>query len=606
MKALTILEIVNKETMRPGSTLFRMWQQEFGRYPADRFTRDLRAGLTVAAVALPLALAFGVASGATAAAGLVTAIIGGALIGALSGAPYQISGPTGAMSAVLIVIALQHGQRGLWLAGVMAGTLILLVGLLRLGRLIAFIPVPVITGFTSGIAIIIFTGQIDNALGIQTAAHESAAGKLLGYLRDRPPTPSWHAIACAAIVAATMVLIGRFRIGPKIPAALIGIAAVTLIGSIFDWPVAKIGTIPSTIILPDRFLPQLDDLSLLPALIGPAIAIAALGAIESLLAGSVAGRMTGQKLAADQELVAQGIGNLVLPFFGGVPATAAIARMSVGVKAGGVTRMVSFVQSGALLISALFLGGMIGDIPLAALSGVLLVTAVRMNEWHLIRFYVRRRLKSPIAIMIVTMLATITFDLTRAIVIGLAVSLLIFVVQALHAGLSLRDLHRLAIVSGAATQPDMALFTSGLQHATPTRHHEIQIALVRGPISFLTAERVATQIESLGQPPALILALGDVPLIDASGIAAIERTWIAQSKAGHRLYLAHLQPRVHRLMERAGLLDEIGRDSVVPTIDEAIHLAHQHLTDIPSAQLTAELNEYDSDLPFGVVPVNGQ
>jgi SulP family sulfate permease len=314
--------------------------------------------------------------------------------------------------------------------------------------------------------------------------------------------------------------------------------------------------------------------------------------------------MTGQKLAADQELIAQGVGNLVLPFFGGVPATAAIARMSVGVKAGGVTRMVSFVQSGALLISALFLGGMIGDIPLAALSGVLLVTAVRMNEWHLIRFYVRRRLKSPVAIMIVTMLATITFDLTRAILIGLAVSLLIFVAQAFQAGISLRDLHRLTIVSGAATQPDMALFTTGLHHATPTRHHEIQVVLMRGPLSFLTAEQVATQVEHLGQPLALILALGGVPLIDASGIAAIERTWVAQGKAGHRLYLAQLQPRVHRLMERAGLLDEIGRDSVVPTVAEAIHLAHRHLTDIPSARLTAELNEYDSDLPFGVVPVN--
>lgn len=583
-----------------------MWQQEFGRYPADRFSRDLRAGLTVAAVALPLALAFGVASGATAAAGLVTAIIGGALIGALSGAPYQISGPTGAMSAVLIVIALQHGQRGLWLAGLMAGTLILLVGLFRLGRLITFIPVPVITGFTSGIAIIIFTGQIDNALGIKTAAHESAAGKLLGYLRERPPTPSSQAIVCAAIVAATMVVIGRFRIGPKIPAALIGIAVVTLTTSVLDWHVAKIGSIPSTIFLPDRYLPHLDDLSLLPKLIGPAIAIAALGAIESLLAGSVAGRMTGQKLAADQELIAQGVGNLVLPFFGGVPATAAIARMSVGVKAGGATRMVSFVQSGALLISALFLGGMIGDIPLAALSGVLLVTAVRMNEWHVIRFYVRRRLKGPIAIMIVTMVATITFDLTRAILIGLAVSMVIFVAQALHAGISLRDLHRLTIVSGAATQPDMAFLTSGLQHSSATRHHEIQVALVRGPISFLTAERVATQIEGLGQPPALVLALKDVPLIDASGITAIERTWVAQRRAGHQLFLADLQPRVHRLMERAGVFDEIGLESVTSTVDEAIHRAHRHLTDVPSTQLTTELSEFDTDLPFGVVPVSGQ
>jgi len=339
--------------------------------------------------------------------------------------------------------------------------------------------------------------------------------------------------------------------------------------------------------------------------------IAALGAIESLLAGSVAGRMTGQKLAADQELIAQGVGNLVLPFFGGVPATAAIARMSVGVKAGGVTRMVSFVQSGALLISALFLGAVIGQIPLAALAGVLLVTAVRMNEWHVIRFYVRRRLKSPIAIMIVTMIATVTFDLTRAILIGLAVSLLIFVVQAFTAGISLRELHRVTIVSGTAAMPDTAFITSGIQHSPPARHHGIDVVLIRGPISFLTVERVGTQLERLGQPPALILALGKVPLIDASGITAIERIWMAQVKAGHHLVLADLQPRVHRLLERAGLLDEIGSRWIVPTVDEAIARASHVLSARLSMNVTKvredshDVDEFDRDLPFGIVPIAG-
>ena len=334
----------------------RAWRAEFGGYNAERLRRDLVAGLTVAAVALPLALAFGVASNATAAAGLVTAILAGFIIGALSGAPYQISGPTGAMSAVLIVIVARHGLHGLWIAAILAGLIMLALGAFRLGAIINFIPAPVITGFTSGIALIIFIGQIDNFLGIHTPPQDTAALKAIGYFTQSFPNQPAGCYSGPAgnsgHAAAAEVVENR-----HFPTALIGIVLATALVWVMGWQVNLIGAIPSTIILDDRYLPSANDLGLLGDLIAPAAAIAALGAIESLLAGTVAGRMTGVKLNANQELVAQGVGNIIIPFFGGVPATAAIARISVGIKSGGATRMVSFIHSVALCFLPCFSAG---------------------------------------------------------------------------------------------------------------------------------------------------------------------------------------------------------------------------------------------------------
>jgi sulfate permease, SulP family len=409
--------------------LWRIWRTEFAGYNRAHLQLDLTAGLTVAAVALPLALAFGVASGSTAAAGLVTAIIAGFLIGTLSGAPYQISGPTGAMSAVLLVVAQRHGLEGLWIAGLMAGLMILALGIFRLGRVINFIPAPVITGFTSGIALIIAIGQIDNALGIQTKAEDSAARKLLNYFREPLPDINTHAVTSATMVVLIMFLLPHVPRLSRVPTALIGITVVTALAWARDWPVATIGEIPRSIVLSDRMSLSMLDTGLMSDLLVPAISIAALGSIESLLAGVVAGRMTGTKLNVNQELIAQGAGNIVLPFFGGVPATAAIARMSVGIRSGGITRLVSIIHSAALLAGALFLGSIIAQIPLAALAGVLIVTAWRMNEWHVIRFYVDHRITNATVVLAVTMLATVALDLTQAILIGVAISLLVFLAQ---------------------------------------------------------------------------------------------------------------------------------------------------------------------------------
>jgi sulfate permease, SulP family len=570
-------------------TLVRLWRREFEGYTRAHFQLDLLAGLTVAAVALPLALAFGVASGATAAAGLVTAIIAGVVIGALGGAPYQISGPTGAMSAVLIVIAQKHGAQGLWLAGLMAGVLILALGLFKLGRVVNFIPAPVITGFTSGIALIIFIGQIDNALGATTPSEESAALKALHYVRHPLPLSAINtaALACALIVAAAMLLLPRLPGVSRIPAALLGIVIVTGVAWGFAWDVATIGSIPRSIILDQRYSLRLDDLSLAGELVGPAVAIAALGSIESLLAGVVAGRMTGRRLEVNQELVAQGVGNIMLPFFGGVPATAAIARISVGVKAGGVTRLVSIIHSVALFAGALLLGGAIARIPLAALAGVLMVTAARMNEWHVIRFYLRRRLKGPTIVMVATMLATVSLDLTQAIIIGIAVSLLLFINQ----------VSRLTIVP--TTVDWHRLRAAGF----PVTHEAegVSVVYVSGTLFFGAVNQFTERIELLPHAPVLILSMRGVPMVDVSSVHALEHIWRHQHQQGGHLLITGLQPQVERLFERTGLLELVGRQHVFWSADQAILHAATHL--VPTPILTthpdedAELN----DLPLGVV-----
>src|SRR5689334_21497772 len=400
----------------PRRSLARLYRDEFTGYSPAKFQQDLLAGLTVAAVALPLALAFGVASGATAAAGLVTAILAGLIMGALSGAPFQISGPTGAMSAVLIVLVQHYGLEGIWVAGLLSGIILLLIGVLRLGRFIAFIPAPVISGFTSGIALIIFIGQIDNFLGIKTPGTETAAQKFLGYLRGGF-VPDFHTILLGLLVIGTM-LFWPAKWNARFPSSLLCIILATLLNWALSWSIPMIGSIPLTLLLQNHLSLANIPWSNLGDFIAPALTITALGAVESLLCGAVGSNMTGIRLQANQELIAQGVGNMLIPFFGGVPATAAIARSSVGIKSGGQTRLVSIVHAVGILLSMFLFTSFMERIPLAALAGVLMVTAVRMNEWEAIRFIFGKRFKTDMIAFTVTMLATVVLDLTQAILIG--------------------------------------------------------------------------------------------------------------------------------------------------------------------------------------------
>lgn len=563
--------------------LVRLLRTEFSGYDQVAARRDLTAGLTVAAVALPLALAFGVASGSTPAAGLVTAIVGGFLIGLLGGAPYQISGPTGAMSAVLITIAHQQGLRGLWIAGVMAGVLILIIGMLRLGRIVNLIPAPVITGFTSGIALVIFIGQIDNFLGVETPVEHRSILKLAGYVREPLPPVNWQAIASGLIVIATMLLLPRVKPLHAIPAALAGIALATGVAWALDWNAETIGSIPRGIILDDRLLPNRSDLDMVPSLFVPALAIGMLGTIESLLCGIVGGRMTGRKLEVNQELIAQGIGNIVLPFVGGVPATAAIARTSVGVKAGGVTRMVSIVHSITLLLGALFLGTLLGEIPLAALSGVLFVTAWRMNEWHAIRYYWRHRLVGAMAAFFGTMLATIALDLTQAIVIGLGLSLVLF----------LRQASQLDVKSAPVRWAELGIDASRAPDAT--------VIYISGPLFFGSVNQLVEWIESSPFSRILIMSMRGVPMADVSSVQAIEHIWRTHVQQGGTIYLSGLQPAVRKTFEHTGFIGNLGEQHIFWSADQAISRLAE-LTRLQEAETSPVAPPAESldEIPLGV------
>ncbi len=534
----------------------RMWRREFAGYNKTTLQKDVLAGITVAAVALPLALAFGVASGADAAAGMVTAVLAGIVIGILGGAPYQISGPTGAMSAVLIVLASRYGLQGMWFAGLLAGFILLLLGIFRLGRVVALIPGPVITGFTSGIAIIIALGQIDNLLGVSTPAAENVIEKMR-YYAEHGVTPNPEAILLGLLVVATMLVWPRFKFGQRIPGSLVGIILATLVVVLAHWQVPVIGAIPRTILLENRLSFGQIPWQEVSNLVIPAMSIAALGAIESLLCGAVAGNMTGIRLNNNLELIAQGVGNMMIPFFGGVPATAAIARTSVNIKSGGITRLSPILHGILLLLAALLLANVIGQVPLAALAGVLLVTAWRMNEWHTIHFYFNHRLKHAIIAFGITLAATVVLDLTQAILIGFGISTLIFMAQMSELRISRKpvEVERLTELGQQFVHPG----------------HDIAVYYLSGPLFFAAARRLLEFVESHDEPAAsLILSIRGVPLIDATGVEVLRELLHRQRQGGGDILLASMDERVQLLLERAGFLAELGPAHVFWSADKAI------------------------------------
>lgn len=538
----------------PRRSLARLYKDEFSNYSLAKFQQDLLAGITVAAVALPLALAFGVASGATAAAGLVTAILAGFLIGALGGAPYQISGPTGAMSAVLIVLAQRYGLEGIWVAGMLSGFLLLLIGIMRLGRFIAFIPSAVISGFTSGIALIIFIGQIDNFLGVKTEAAETAAFKLFGYFKGGF-IPDWHAMIIGLVVILTMFLMPA-KWSARFPSSLLGLILATLLNWTLGWSTQIIGDIPQTLLLGDRLSLGNIPWANLSDFIAPTLTITALGAVESLLCGAVGSNMTGVRMQANQELIAQGIGNMVIPFFGGVPATAAIARSSVGIKSGGQTRLVSIIHAVGLLLSMFLLTPLMEKIPLAALAGVLMVTAVRMSEWNAIKFMFGKMFKTDMIAFTVTMLATIVLDLTQAILIGSFLAGAVF-------------LNKIASISIEVQEVDIdRLKQRGIETEGKCKH--VRVAFLTGPLFFAAAGQFNEAFSDLKETHALILSMRGVSLIDTAGIEALHKLHERLHKQGGTLMFAGVHENARQMMERAGLIQTIGEENFFWSSDQAI------------------------------------
>ncbi|MDY4066285.1 SulP family inorganic anion transporter, partial [Bullifex sp.] len=503
---------------------FTILKKEFRGYNASAFMKDALAGITCTAVALPLALAFGVSSGADAASGLICAIIAGLVIGGLSGASYQISGPTGAMAAILLSLSATYGLQGVFAAGFLSGLLLLLFAIFKIGKLVSFIPKPVITGFTSGIAIIIALGQVDNAFG--TVSQGSSAIAKLGSYFTLGFHPALSAVFYTVLCALIMILWPK-KFNKVFPSSLLAIIVALVVQLIFNLDVATVGAIPRTLLPEERLMFSSLNPAYLVKFLSPALSIALLGMIESLLCGASGGKMKGEKIDATQELYAQGIGNALIPFFGGIPATAAIARTSVAIKSGGVTRMVSVIHSVGLLLSMFLLSPLMAKIPLAALSGVLMVTAWRMNEWETIHVIFSKKLKTSIAQFLVTMIATVVFDLTTAIIIGVGLSMLLFV---------LRASSDLTIEVEKASKDTCAIFINGM--------------LFFGNQDKITA--VVNKLASEGFRK-FVFSLRGVSQIDHSGAEELGSILEECKARGFKVALCGLQSEVETMLERVGV-----------------------------------------------------
>ncbi len=415
----------------------RMIRGEFKGYNGKKFLGDVISGITVGAVALPLALAFGASSvpGRTEeelkigiVAGLITAILAGIVTGLLGGGGFQISGPTGTMSVILFGLVLgKHGFTGFFAAVFLAGVIRLLCGIFRLGQVIKFIPKPVVTGFTAGIALIIALGQVGNAFGVDLEG-ATTIEKLTYFFSNELSNISLPAVICTLAIILLMIFYPK-KIAKYIPGSLGALIVGTAVVAILGINVDVIGKIEGSIVnsvhlnLSDLSLPLLLDVT------GPAISIALLCMIETLLCGTCAAKMKDEEFNPNTELVAQGIGNIIIAFFGGVPSTAALARTSVAIRAGGNTRIAGVFHSLFLLACLFVLSGAIGLVPYSALAGVLIVTAYRMNDWGQIKCYFGGKLKAAIAQFLVTMLVTVLVDLTYAIIAGVALGFIIYLVK---------------------------------------------------------------------------------------------------------------------------------------------------------------------------------
>lgn len=510
---------------------------------------DLTGGLTAAVVALPLALAFAVASGVEPKAGLYTAIVAGIVAAVFGGSPVQITGPTGAMAVVLIGIVTQYGIEKVWIAGVMAGIIQVALGVAKLGRLVKFIPYPVTAGFTNGIAVIIFCGQLNNFFGLQLPRSEHFLPGIWQTLTH------WEGLNLEAVGLATVVILTKLfwtRITTAIPGSLVGLVLATAIASFFHLDVPTIGSIPQSLPMPQG-IPHANDFRVIRELINPALALAALGSIESLLSAVVADGMTvSEKHNSDRELIGQGLANIVVPFFGGIPATGAIARTAVNVRSGGKTRLSGIIHGVALAIIVLTLAPLAAQVPLAALAGILMVTSVRMIEWEAIGLLMRATY-SDFAVMMLTWMVTILFDLVLAVEVGLIAAGALFIKR-------MSELNLAKIPETEAFPPGVPLELS----------KQIAVYRVDGPVFFGAAERFVTFLRDEPEVKYLILRMRFVPNMDTTGIVALEDIYRDLKRHNCRLLLTGLQPEVQNLLERSGLLDKIGKENCFETTDAAV------------------------------------
>ncbi len=521
--------------------------------------KDVVAGLTVAVVALPLALAFGITSGLGAAAGLTTAIVAGLVAALFGGSNVQVSGPTGAMTVVLVPLVARYGVDGVAIVGVMAGVLVVLAAVLRLGRYLSYIPWPVVEGFTLGIAVIIFLQQVPNALGVPKPDGENTAVVAGRAVVDA--LGGAGSLAAAGLVALVVALmVAAPRIHRSLPASLLAVLVATVVAMVAGLDVATIGTLPSS--LPGPHLPHV-VFGELDQYLSAAFAIAALAAIESLLSAKVADGMVDlPRHDPDRELFGQGLANLVSPVFGGMPATGAIARTAVNVRAGARTRVAAVVHSLTLVLVVLFAAGMVAHIPLAALAGVLMVTAVRMVDLHNVRA-VLRSTRSDALVLSVTALATVVFDLIVAVEIGVAAA----------AVLALRHVARTAeaVPEGLAVEVDAAA-----EHDLLAEH--IVTYRLDGALFFGAAQRFLTELAAVADVKVVILRLPGLQMLDATGAQALGEIVDDLEHRHISVLMKGPRPEHLRVLRAVGAIDRLASEHHLFTdLDEAIAHARLHV-----------------------------
>jgi len=528
-------------------------------YSRPQFARDLMAGLIVGLVALPLAIAFAIASGVAPEKGLFTAILAGFIISALGGSRVQIGGPTGAFIVIVYGIVQSHGVGGLVIATFIAGILLIGMGLARLGSVIKFIPYPLIVGFTSGIAVVIFSSQVKDLLGLQMgAAPADFTQKWLTYFHYFP-TIRLYALLLGA---GTVILVFLWpRVTSKVPGSLVAVLATTILVSVLHLPVetvgSRFGTIQST--FPHPLIPRL-DFPTIKTLIQPAFTIALLGGIESLLSAVVADGMISGNHRSNTELIAQGVANICSSLFGGIPATGAIARTATNVKNGGRTPVAGMTHAVTLLLILFFFGRWAARIPMATLAGILVVVSYNMSEWRSFRSILQGP-GSDVAILLTTFLLTVIIDLTVAIEIGMILAAFLF----------MRSMIRSSSVSSlmSSEQEDDSERSGSFDKSRFPRG--VEAFEVEGPLFFGAAYKFQDAIRQLEQTPrVLIIRLQKVPIIDATGIRVMRSIVREAAHRGTRIILSEPDPRILKELTDARLVFMVGKANISDTLEKAI------------------------------------
>lgn len=540
-------------------------------YSKEQFYADLMAGVIVGIVALPLAIAFGIASGVTPEKGLFTAVIAGFIISFLGGSKVQIGGPTGAFIVIVYGIVQEFGVAGLAIATMIAGVMLIAMGLLKLGSVIKYIPYPIVVGFTSGIALTIFTTQVKDLLGLQT-------GELPGDFIHKWITYG-HFIGTINIwslgvgIASILIIALTPKISKKIPGSLVAIVVMTVIVYLLreKFGVQNIETIGDRFVidpsLPEAASPEI-NFTAITTLLPTAFTIAMLGAIESLLSATVADGVIGDKHDSNTELIAQGVANVVVPIFGGIPATGAIARTMTNINNGGRTPVAGIIHAGVLLLIMLFLGNLTKHIPMACLAGILIIVAYNMSEWRTFKALMKNQ-KSDVAVLLTTFLLTVIFDLTIAIEIGLLLAVVLF----------LRRISETSSVSIFKNEVDKADYVEGnLDTEKLTVPKDVEIYEIEGPFFFGVASKFEETMKQIGDKPKIrIIRMRKVPFIDSTGSHNLENLIRMSRKDKIQILLSGVNEKVHTTLIKVGIEELLGAENICSNINEALDRANQLL-----------------------------